>query len=114
MNNYYLTIKQEEKKIILDLFKPFISMVEMSGGDGDGTIYCKYFNYLDIANLFDQYLKDLSKTIKYIRRDNLEMKEIYFGCGQQGICIKQMPIPTHENIPYQTVVVGFNDITIVI
>jgi len=48
-------IEAEEKKIILDLFKQFIAMIKMSGGDGDGTIYCKYFNYLNVANLFEQY-----------------------------------------------------------
>jgi len=57
---------------------------------------------------------DIVQTRKYNHIDNPELKVVYFSCNQEGIAIKQMPILTFENISYQSVTVGFDDITIVI
>jgi hypothetical protein len=111
--NYYCKLESEETSIFYQLFKPFVTMVENSGGDGDGTIWCKYFYYKDVANLFEQYLKDNIKIRTYARRDMDDLNMICFGCHQEGFSIRQLPQLDVKNLPQQ-VELNFEDIVIVI
>ena len=86
-----------------------------SGGDGSGTLYCKNYNYKEVAELFEQWSDDLEMNLT--RLNSVEGKYVSFYSDQEGIVIKQMEQPLDKDGNYiynRTIPVNQDDIMVCI
>ena len=76
------------------VFAALYDGVISAGGDGDGALFCKYYNYKDVAELFKEYEVRWAYGTKKIKEIytvsyDPDASRVLFCSWQECICIEQ-------------------------
>ncbi len=95
----------DHKETFNKLFEPFYDIVLQSGGDGDGIILCKYFDYKDVADLFEKFLTNKNYMFKKVVHQ--DKTQVVFYDGEEAFIIAGHNSDYNEKLP------KFQDILII-
>lgn len=69
-------------RILDTTFKTLLMLVGFDGGDGDGVLYCRYIDYKETADEFEQYLTKINDKLQRINNYDKDLVLFTDKCNE--------------------------------